>query len=187
MTTNAIDKRQQFQQLESAAVEILASIHSILVSADTADDLQAAYQQANNLHQITQQALALGGQFRSQRNELAKELKAIKAAADNVWQQPKAHPIVQKIFDKVFESHIQAFWESLPYDLATMMGGNWSFMEAEDLHTAITLDTEEYDLSTPEDFGFTGGQLAAFREDLRLMVTSLFNGEYREAGEDESE
>lgn len=106
-------------------------------------------------------------ELRQQRDQVAGELSDIVEAAQNVWMTE--HPVIAPLYDKLMEAHNAAFWESLPYDMASMLGGDWNSTDADLLYNALTADEEEVD-EDGFNFGFTHDQLVAFRADLRKFL-----------------
>lgn len=81
-----------------------------------------------------------------------------------------AHPKLNGLYDGMAESHNAAFWESLPYDFAEMLGEPWQNWDASSLYTALTIDIDEVDESLD---GYTPTELQAFRGQLLTMIRQL--------------
>lgn len=108
-----------------------------------------------------------------QRDMIAEELAIVVRALDT-HDQNSQHEIVSRFisetYDTVMENHNAAFWESLPYDMAATLGGDWNFMDADKLYTLITLDMND---DMPEDHGWTASQVNTFRERLRRLLAEV--------------
>lgn len=107
---------------------------------------------------------------RAQRDQIAGELAEVIDALHNHWSTN--NPLVNAVHEQVVEAHNAAFWESLPYDMAAVLGGQWNFMDADLLYSILTADPEEM-WEDGSDFGFTPEQLAAFRQNLLVMMRAF--------------
>lgn len=107
---------------------------------------------------------------RAQRDQIAGELAEVIDALHNHWSTN--NPLVNAVHEQVVEAHNAAFWESLPYDMAAVLGEQWSFMDADLLYSILTADPEEM-WEDGSDFGFTPEQLAAFRQNLLVMMRAF--------------
>lgn len=114
--------------------------------------------------------LATANEVRAQRDQIAGEMNDLIVAIENHWMTN--HPLVKELHEQVAESHNAAFWESLPYDMAAVLGGQWNFMDADLLYSILTTNPEEM-FEDGSDFGFTPEQLAAFRNNLLVMMRSF--------------
>lgn len=106
-----------------------------------------------------------------QRDAIAGEMEALVGAIKNYWGSD--HPLVEGLYDEIMEAHNAAFWESLPYDMAAVLGDNWSHMDADALYYALTADIDEVG---EEWNGYSRDQLLAFRGALLHMIRALTNG-----------
>lgn len=50
---------------------------------------------------------------------------------------------LQEIYDVAIQEHNVAFWESLPQDIASSIGGDWNFMDADLLYDALIAHSAE--------------------------------------------
>lgn len=75
-----------------------------------------------------------------------------------------------EIYEAAVEEHNQAFWESLPYDMATAMGGKWGQLQADLLHSLIIGDAEE----VAEGNNLDIEDVVAFRDLLFDIVDKLY-------------
>lgn len=139
--------------------------------------LQMAWASNGALVEIMQQAhhavaaiIATAEEVRKQRDQIAGEFNELIVAIENNWMTD--HPLIRALHERVTEAHNAAFWESLPYDMAAVLGGQWSFMDAELLYSILTADPEEM-FEDGSDFGFTPEQLAAFRQNLLVMMRAF--------------
>jgi hypothetical protein len=105
-----------------------------------------------------------------QRNKAFDELDNLHVGIQNIWTTE--HPLLQGMYDRLMQSHNEAFWESLPYDMANMMGGDWDFINADTLYLLLTIDEELVD-EDPFEYGFTLTQLREFRGYLLEMVQQI--------------
>lgn len=105
-----------------------------------------------------------------QRNNAMTELNDLVEALHNVWGT--SNPRVLAAYNDIIEQHNAAFWESLPYDMASVLGGQWNFMEADTLYHVLTADIEEVS-EDGSNFGFTPDQLVAFRANLLTMLKAF--------------
>ncbi len=105
---------------------------------------------------------------RGQRDQIAGELQELVEAIQNFWGTD--HPLLEGLYDDVMETHNQAFWESLPYDMAAALGGDWDFIDADMLYTLLTVDPEEVDEA---GYGFTPEHLAEFRQNLLTALRAF--------------
>ena len=105
-----------------------------------------------------------------QRNQAMTELNDLIEALHDVWGTSNPH--IRAAYEQIIDSHNAAFWESLPYDMAAVLGGNWNFMDADTLYQVLTADIEEV---SPDgrDFGFTPEQLITFRANLLAMLKAF--------------
>lgn len=145
--------------------------------AEALNALEQAWASNGALVEIMQQAhhavaaiIATAEEVRSQRDQIAGEFNELIVAIENHWATD--HPLVNAIHAQVAEAHNAAFWESLPYDMAAVLGGQWDFMDADLLYSILTADPEEM-FEDGSDFGFTPEQLAAFRQNLLVMMRAF--------------
>lgn len=79
-------------------------------------------------------------------------------------------PLGGEVYEAAVEQHNQAFWESLPYDMATMLGGKWDSRQADLLYALLTDDAEE----VAEGWNLDIEDVRAFRAELFEMVNKLY-------------
>ncbi|MDX1995858.1 MAG: hypothetical protein SF029_25985 [bacterium] len=115
--------------------------------------------------------------LRAQRDLVASEYQTLAEAARDIWNKGRDHPLLEDAYDQIMEAHNEAFWSSLPYDMADTLGGDWSFMEADNLYTALTLDLEEKEEGS-RDYGYTKQALIEFRAKVRQLITDLDKQDY---------
>lgn len=139
--------------------------------------LQQAWTANGALVELMQQAhhavaaiLVTAEEVRRQRDQIAGELGELIDAVRDHWQTN--HPLVAPLHEAIADAHNAAFWESLPYDMAAVLGGEWDFIQADLLYSILTVDPEEM-WEDGSDFGFTPAQLAAFRQNLLVMLRSF--------------
>jgi hypothetical protein len=104
-------------------------------------------------------------------NELSNLLNALEKADE-------AHPLVKKlatglypqIYEQAMDDHNGAFWESLPYDIAEVMGGQWTFMDAETLHLLISDPDLDVNL---DGEGWTAEQVQWARDTMLKVVHKM--------------
>lgn len=116
--------------------------------------------------------------LRKQRDAALDELDTLEQGLANFWMTD--HPKLRMLYQEIAEEHNANFWESLPYDMADVLGGDWQQWDADTLYAAITADIDELD---DDDYGFTRDQLIAFRQNLHAQVLKLYKGEYEDAVE----
>lgn len=139
--------------------------------------LQQAWTANGALVEIMQQAhnavaaiIATANEVRAQRDQIAYEFDGLITAIENNWMTD--HPLIRELHERIADTHNAAFWESLPYDMAAALGGQWNFMDADLLYSILITDPEEM-WEDGSDFGFTPEQLAAFRQNLLVMMRSF--------------
>jgi hypothetical protein len=93
------------------------------------------------------------------------------------------HPTIMnfysQLYDEVMDEHNAAFWESLPYDIAEVMGEGWQHMEADLLYDLISNpDLDEEGIA--DDYGTTPEKVRAARAKLLTVVR-----EFDQSREDE--
>lgn len=115
-------------------------------------------------------AFAAATELRGQRDQAVTELGDLVTALENVWQSND--PRVQRAYNEIIEAHDAAFWQSLPYDMADSLGGQWNFMDADLLHYILTTDIDEI-AEDGSDNGFTPDQIAAFRANLLTFLKAF--------------
>jgi hypothetical protein len=131
--------------------------------------------------QIGQQAIVLNtlaaGLFKvwEQRNKAFDELENLHVGIQNIWTTE--HPLLKGLYDRLMQSHNEAFWESLPYDMANTLGGDWDFMDADTLYLMLTVEEDTVD-DEGYEYGFTLTQLREFRAYLLEMVQQIKSEEY---------
>lgn len=113
---------------------------------------------------------------REQRNQAYEKLEEMDEGIQAIREckMPKNEEL-QSPFDDFQESHNQMFWESLPYDMARVLGEDWQHYDADVLYQLITVDEEEVD-DEGEMYGFTFTQLKEFRAYLREIVEQIKTG-----------
>lgn len=79
-------------------------------------------------------------------------------------------PLGGEVYEAAVEQHNQAFWESLPYDMATMLGGKWDSRQADLLYALVTDDAEEI----ADGWNLEVEDVRAFRAELFEMVNKLY-------------
>jgi hypothetical protein len=77
-----------------------------------------------------------------------------------------------EVYEAAVEQHNQAFWESLPYDMATMLGGKWDNRQADLLYSLLTDEAEE----VAEGYNLDVEDVTRFRSELFEMVNKLYEG-----------
>lgn len=178
---------------EQAQMEILGILEGWYAHARDNDDapLQAALITImSRTDQLTthvmEQAILLNSvviamhTLRKQRDAALDELDTIEQGLANIWMTQ--HPKLKQVYSQVAESHNADFWESLPYDMAAVLGDDWQQWDADTLYAAVTADIDEVD-EDGDYYGFTRDQLIAFRENLHQQIIALAKGEYNHAVE----
>ena len=112
----------------------------------------------------------------AQRDHIADELAKLATAIE---RRDINHPIIMKLYDgmygDVMEEHNANFWESLPYDMAVVLGKDWQHYDAHKLYELLTSDFDnDWD---PEDFGWTQSQVNLFRADLLKLIRGMSDGD----------
>jgi hypothetical protein len=112
----------------------------------------------------------------AQRDHIADELGKLATAIE---KRDTKHPIIKELmysmYQDAMETHNEAFWESLPYDMATIMGNGWQHYDAQKLYDVLMTDFE-YE-GDPEDFGWTQSQVNQFRADLLKLIREMSDGD----------
>jgi len=167
--------------LETHVSEVNDALNRIYSSAPQAEE-DLAIVQANTRYiadytkhviALSQALMRVALTFQQQRDELVKVHADMREAFQrNDSNDPFVRQIMSKLYDKAMDEHNEAFWASLPYDMATMLGDDWEHWNADTLFMAITVDANEVD-EDGEYFGFTYDQLTDFREKLLVMVQEL--------------
>lgn len=114
--------------------------------------------------------------MQQQRDQIAEELGNL---ANAIERQDLTHPVIlkfyQEMYEDVMEEHNGNFWESLPYDMAAVLGKDWQHYDANKLYELLTTDFDNE--WNPEDFGWTQSQVNKFRADLRQLVREMSDGD----------
>jgi hypothetical protein len=75
-----------------------------------------------------------------------------------------------EVYEAAVEQHNQAFWESLPYDMASMLGGKWGNSQADLLYALLTDEAEE----VADGWNLEVEDVTSFRAELFEMVNKLY-------------
>lgn len=141
------------------------------------DAIQAAWETNQALISLFQEAeAAMAGAYAAidtvteQRDEIAAEYERLMEAIQNFWFTE--HPALETFTDTILENHNEAFWSSLPYDMAQALGEQWTHMDADMLYTLITVELELFDDHGIE-YGVTCEQVRLFRAALLVMLRQL--------------
>lgn len=119
--------------------------------------------------------VAANSELTKQRDTIAAEMQQLiddLKAGDFFSEEPG---VKGEIYEAAVDQHNQAFWESLPYDMAEMMrgedkeGGDWQHMDANTLHSLITGDSFE----VADGLGIEEETVLAFRQVLLDMVRKV--------------
>lgn len=180
-------------QADQAKTEMDEQLQAWLQFAEQTDDapLYSAVvmllSRSSQLHDyVHKQGAAIGSlihvseNLKEQRDTALDDLEAIEEGLDNPWVTQ--HPKVKPLYERIADSHNEAFWESLPYDIAAVLGGEWDFTQADRLYTALTLDLSEIDpdylaQAVWEEHGWSLDNLLAFRREmLELVQQYLMDG-----------
>jgi hypothetical protein len=122
--------------------------------------------------------VAANSELTHQRDAIAQEMQQLidDLKAGDFFSGELGKPGVKgEIYEAAVEQHNQAFWESLPYDMAEMMrgerkqGGDWQHMDANTLHSLITGDSFE----VADGLGIEEETVLAFRQALLDMVRKV--------------
>jgi hypothetical protein len=105
-----------------------------------------------------------------QRDQAMSELTSLVTALKN---RDINHPTIMnfysQLYEEVMDEHNAAFWESLPYDVAEVMGGEWDFMDADALYNLIsTPDMDDEGIAA--DYGTTPEKVREARAKLLAVV-----------------
>jgi hypothetical protein len=104
-------------------------------------------------------------------NELSDLLNALeKADDDHPLVKTLAQGLYPRIYEQAMDDHNGAFWESLPYDIASTMGGQWTFMDAETLNQLISDPELDENL---DGEGWTPEQVQWARETMLKVVHKM--------------
>lgn len=110
----------------------------------------------------------------AQRDKALDELHGlVKAVQEGDYHNPLVRDLAQTIVDE----HDETFWESLPYDLGSILG--MDYYDADLLYTAITLDTN-YEFPDVNEHGVSADALESFRSQLRDLLEQLRTDSYAE-------
>jgi hypothetical protein len=179
------DRQAQLAQIvtqsRQALAEILAAVETLDEAADGEEDiiveLNTIWDQAQTLAAyIGEQAQAIVAmtavtrEVVEQRDQAVTKLSDLNQALDESWATDNQR--VLNFIDEIQEDHNVAFWESLPYDMAYMMGGEWDYIKADALYQAITMDMGEKE-EGDYDTGYTREELIAFRSKLLDLIKEL--------------
>jgi hypothetical protein len=86
------------------------------------------------------------------------------------------HEDTREIFDAAVEEHDEMFWTSLPYEIASKIGGQWQFFDADLLYDVLTnIDEEEFAYGR----GFQVADVRHFKDALLNLVRELSQKEGR--------
>lgn len=105
-----------------------------------------------------------------QRNAVLDELNNFINAMTNgdFWE----NDTTSEIYEAAVQEHNEAFWASLPYDIAAMMGGDWTFFHADLLYDLLTAeDLQEF----AEGHNLQIDDVQAFRQAVFDMINALHN------------
>lgn len=119
---------------------------------------------------IIESARAMAQESLNQRDVIADELAELVLALEDVDVKNAS---VSRAYEAITDEYVEAFWQSLPYDLAHRLqwqDGQGS-IDAQNLYDALMMDLAESD---PADYGLTADALNAWRDWLRDSVRALF-------------
>lgn len=146
------------QAQQQAALQQLWQGIELLAAKSTNDE--KALQTASAIILAQQTAV---NEMTAQRDLIADDLaRLVKAMRHMDLNNPEVQWFWGKVYENAMENHNAAFWESLPYDMANVLGDDWNHMTADKLYMLITEDEEESEYD-PE-------QLRAWRAKLLALV-----------------
>ena len=110
-----------------------------------------------------------------ERNELLKQRDAVLDELNDFINDMKAgefwnNDTSMEVYESAVEQHNEAFWQSLPYDIASMIGGEWTFGDADLLYDAITASS---DIEFADGRAMPVEAVQTFRADLLNLVRKL--------------
>lgn len=149
----------EIHKLARAMVKMIEYRDHLLAEAEALID---ATQAANG--ELTKQRDAIALEMQ----QLIDDLKAGDFFSDAL-KTPGEIGVKGEIYQAAVEQHNEAFWESLPYDMADMLGDKWRHMDAHALYCLLTDDEE----IVAEGYDLTPDEVLAFREKLLGMVRGL--------------
>lgn len=119
--------------------------------------------------------VAANSELTKQRDAIAQEMQQLiddLKAGDffsDALKTPGEPGVKGEIYDAAMNYHNEAFWQSLPYDMADALGESWQHMDASALYSLLTDDEE----IVAEGYDLTPDEVLKFRKKLLDMVREL--------------
>jgi predicted transcriptional regulator len=107
-----------------------------------------------------------------QRDEILQEAATVLERLKNGEFFDQDFELGGEVYEKAVEQHNQAFWESLPYDMATMLGDKWDSRQTDLLYSLLTDEAED----VAEGYNLDVEDVTRFRDELFEMVNKLYEG-----------
>lgn len=173
----------QIQHALNAAWQFTGSLPEAL-QADAQNALRVAWENAQIMNdqwaetqELMNRSLALVQGHQLALTEASKQrdtaLTELKGLVEAIQRRDINHPTLMnfysQLYEDVMEQHNAAFWESLPYDIADVMGGDWDFMDADVLYNLISTEGMD-DEGIAEDFGTTPEKVRDARAKLLAVI-----------------
>jgi len=142
--------------------EIQSGVNTLTRMLETREDVLV---EADKV--LTQMSAALT-EMQTQRDAAMDELHTLihQLINGNFWE----NDTTMEVYEAATEQHNEAFWSSLPYDMAAMLGGKWDFMDADLLYGVITAESEE---EFADIHGLSTDAVKTFREQLLQLIREL--------------
>lgn len=184
--TKKVNKTEAMERI-AAAVSTLAAMSGGLPEineplAEIFKLSRAMVKMIEKRDELLEQASALIDSTQAANKELTRQRDAIATEMQGLIDDLKAGDFFSdalrtpgeigvkgEIYQAAVEQHNAAFWESLPYDMADVLGESWMHMDAHALYSLITDDEE----IVAEGYDLTPNEVLEFRQRLLDMVREL--------------
>lgn len=140
------------------------------------DMAQLLYKRNEYMDNLLKEAERLIDATQAANVELTKQRDAIANEAQRLIDDMKAGDFFSdalktpgEIYEAAMNYHNEAFWQSLPYDMADALGESWMHMDAHALYCLLTDDEE----IVAEGYNLTPNEVLEFRKRLLDMVREL--------------
>jgi hypothetical protein len=158
MTGQTKHYREQLNQIVQAAHGLSAQI----------------YQRDELLEQASSLITALetsATEFRGQRDAVLDEMSTMLNRLKEGDFFSEKFELGREVYQQAMETHNEAFWQSLPYDMADMLGKPWTQTECDFLFSLLVDDAE----IIADGYNLEAEDVSAFRLALFDMVKKLYN------------
>jgi hypothetical protein len=155
---------QPFEGVQEQLVIIFEQAKVLSQEGFLRDDLLQEFERMTKVATLGQ------AEMLRQRDAVLDEMSEIINRLSNGDFFSKDFKLGAEVYEAAVDQHNAAFWESLPYDMATAMGGHWQHWHCDLLHDLIIGEAEEI----ADGNNLELEDVYAFRELLFEMVNKLY-------------